>query len=78
MVSMSLRMPAHLAARIRAVARDTGVSRSALMREAIERHLSGGPPSTPSAFDLMADLVGTWEGPPDLSTNPKYLEGFGE
>ena len=77
MVSMSLRMPAHLAARIRAAARDAGVSRSALMREAIERHLSGGTPP-PSAFDLIADLAGTWEGPADLSTNPNYLEGFGE
>ena len=76
MVSMSLKMPAHLAARIRDVAEDRGVSKSALMREAIERHLSGGTPQ--SAFDLMADLVGRWEGPPDLSTNPKYMESFGE
>ncbi len=78
MVSMSLKMPAHLAERIRQAAEDRAVSKSALMREAIERHLSGGTPQPPSAFDLMADLVGTWEGPPDLSTNPKYMEGFGE
>lgn len=32
-----------------------------------------------SALELAGDLVGCLEGgPPDLSTNPKYMEGFGE
>lgn len=32
----------------------------------------------PSAFDLASDLAGCLDGPADLSTNPKYMEGFGE
>ena len=38
MVSLSLKMPASLAARLRHAAADRGVSKSALMREAIEYH----------------------------------------
>jgi hypothetical protein len=30
-----------------------------------------------SAFDVSRDIVGCVEGPGDLSTNPKYMEGFG-
>ncbi len=30
-----------------------------------------------SALDVSRDLVGCVEGPGDLSTNPKYMEGFG-
>ena len=28
--------------------------------------------------DLTKDVCGMFEGPGDLSTNPKYMEGFGE
>jgi hypothetical protein len=32
-----------------------------------------------SLLDVFSHLIGTVEGlPPDLSTNPKYMEGFGE
>jgi hypothetical protein len=31
----------------------------------------------PTATELAGDLVGCVEGPGDLSTNPKYMEGFG-
>ena len=31
-----------------------------------------------SAYDLAKDVVGSLDGPEDLSTNPKYMEGFGE
>lgn len=32
-----------------------------------------------SALELAGDLVGCLEGgPPDLSTNKKYMEGFGQ
>lgn len=35
-------------------------------------------PTPGSALELAGDLVGSVEGPRDLSTNPKYLEGFGQ
>lgn len=30
------------------------------------------------SFDQIKHLLGVIEGPGDLSTNPKYMEGFGE
>ena len=55
-------------------------SESALVREALESYLAEA--STPgSAYDLAreAGLIGrVRRGPSDLSTNRKYLEGFGK
>ena len=31
----------------------------------------------PVPFDQIKHLLGVGEGPGDLSTNPKYMEGFG-
>ena len=31
-----------------------------------------------SLYDRVKDLIGQVDGPPDLSTNPKYLHGVGE
>ena len=31
-----------------------------------------------SLYDRVTDLIGQVDGPPDLSTNSKYLHGFGE
>ena len=79
MVGISLKMPEPLAAEVAAVAHRKGVSKSALIREAIEMFLSADETSRPrSALELVADLVGSCEGPADLSTNKKYLEGFGQ
>lgn len=30
-----------------------------------------------SFLDGIEEIIGSVEGPPDLSTNPKYLDGFG-
>ena len=79
MVGISLKMPEALAAEVAAVARRRGVSKSALIREAIERLLSSDGADEPrSALDLARDLAGAFEGPEDLATNAKHMEGFGE
>ena len=31
----------------------------------------------PSGFDLLGEIIGSLEGPADLSTNPAHLEGYG-
>jgi hypothetical protein len=31
----------------------------------------------PTVGELAADLIGAFEGPGDLLTNPKYMEGYG-
>lgn len=79
MKTISLRIPNSLDRRISRQAKKLHVSKSQLVRDALEWYLEytrklGGP----SCYDLTRDLCGSVEGPPDLSTNRKYLEGFGQ
>ncbi len=70
-----------LSLRLEQAAEQRGQSEAALMREALERFLgeeNAPPRDEPSALDLVRDLAGSWEGPGDLSTNPKYMEDFGK
>ena len=78
MITTSLKVPEPLAAEIAAVARRRGISKSALIREAVRTFLSTEQAEPRSALDRMHDLVGAFEGPEDLSTNPEYMKGFGE
>lgn len=46
-----------------------------LISEALEEPVRPEPGSAlDAAWDVLEDVG---EGPPDLSTNPKYMEGFG-
>jgi hypothetical protein len=48
------------------------------VREILERHLVASEPAPESALARAGDLVGSVKRKPkDLSTNPKYLRGFG-
>jgi predicted DNA-binding protein len=76
MKTISLKLPLSLSIRLERVARERGQSKSEVVRAALERHLEDERPM--SALELAGDLVGCCEGPTDLSTNPKYLEGYGK
>jgi hypothetical protein len=55
-------------------------SESVVVREALEKHLAEEPKAL-SAYDIALQLgaVGCARNlPPDLSTNRKHMEGFGE
>lgn len=79
MIPISLKIPEPLAAEVAAAAHRRRVSKSALIREAIEGFLRGPEADRQgSALSLVADLAGSCEGPGDLSTNDAYMEGFGE
>jgi predicted DNA-binding protein len=55
-------------------------SESALVREALESYLADAPTHSP-AYEVAraTGLIGcASQAPSDLSTNRKYLEGFGE
>jgi hypothetical protein len=57
------------------------VSKSALVREAITRHLakSKALQHLVSAYELAKDWCDIVKNaPPNLATNPKYMERFGE
>ena len=56
-------------------ARRSGTSKGEVVREAIRQRLK--TKSKPTAFDALSALCGIMEGPPDLSTNKKYLANFG-
>jgi predicted transcriptional regulator len=82
MKTISLKLSARLHARLERAAKQRQQSKSDLVRRALEQFLNGEPSSQTkravSALELAGDLVGCAEGPGDLSTNPKYMEGLGE
>lgn len=47
-----------------------------LVEEALMSSRSGDPDE--SFLSGIEDLIGSVKGPADLSTNPRYMEGFGE
>ena len=75
--SWTIKLPRQLSARVARLARKRGISRSALVREAVEKLANEGGEET--FVDRVAAFVGAAKGlPADLSTNPKYLRGYGK
>ena len=77
MSTVSLKMPEELATRLAAAARRRGVTRSALMRDALESYLRRVGAGKGSAADAARDLIGLVEGPRDLSSHTRHMKGFG-
>lgn len=71
---VSFGLPANLDLALTALARQRQVSRSVLVREALENHLK---PAHRSALDLAGNLVGSIDGPAGLSASSKRMKGFG-
>jgi hypothetical protein len=65
--------------KIKRLAEREGTSAKEAVLRLVEQALAHETPSAPagSFLDGIEDLVGSIEGPADLSSNPKYLEGFG-
>lgn len=78
MPTMSLKVPDVLERRLTLLAESRGASRSAVIRDALERFLDETSPHPDSCLALASDLIGCVEGPADLSHNKKLLEGFGK
>lgn len=78
MGTLTVKLPAPLEAQLEAAVRKRGQRKSALVREAIERFLADPDNGKISVLDLLIDLKGSGAGPRDLSTNPKYMRGYGE
>lgn len=75
MTTLSLKLPRPLARDLEAEAASQGVSKSQVVRACLEEGLRRRRPrrARPSCLDLVEDLAGSFEGPADLSTNPRYL-----
>ncbi len=79
MSTVSLKLPDALHRRLAATATRSRRSKSAIIREALERYLDEVEPAPAgSVYDLLRDLIGSVEGPKDLSTNPRHLKGLGK
>ena len=79
MNTVSLKMPDPLAIRLEDTARQRGVSKSVLIRAALEAYLQAdGAERAKSTLSRVADLAGTLSGPEDLSVNKDYLRNFGQ
>jgi metal-responsive CopG/Arc/MetJ family transcriptional regulator len=76
--TVSLKVPEVLERRLARLAERRGVSRSEVMREALERFLEEKSARPDSCLAIASDLIGCVDGPPDLSHNKKRLEGFGK
>jgi metal-responsive CopG/Arc/MetJ family transcriptional regulator len=74
MKTIAIKLPDELLAEIQYLAKKRGKTKSAVMREALEEFLS-----TKTNHDVGSclDLAGYVEGPPDLSTNPAYMDHYG-
>jgi hypothetical protein len=75
---LTVKLPPDLGAKLKALAKRRRSTKSAIVREALETLVAtANDARSPSALDLAGDLVGCFDGPSDLSANPKSLEGFG-
>jgi hypothetical protein len=76
---LSVRISPKLYNMLRKKARASGKTESEFVRAALEKAFGMKKPRT--LYDVMKDIgfIGSIpDGPPDLSTNKKYMEGFGE
>jgi|CZKI01.1.fsa_nt_gi predicted transcriptional regulator len=77
MPTLTLKLPADAAARLDRMASRRRITKSAVMREALEDKLRSSA-NEPSVHDLMKASVGLIDsGVRDLGHNPRHLKGFG-
>lgn len=83
MANVSMKLPERLNKRLADAARRRKRAKSEIIRQALEQFLAAEPDAPKRAvkkgsfLDVAGDLIGSVEGPGDLSTNPKYMEDFG-
>ena len=77
MKTITVKLAPGLAAWLSQQSEQAGRSQSEIVREALEQQRLGQT-KAPSCRELLAELDGFFDGPPDLSTNPQYLAEFGK
>jgi len=79
MKTLTVKVPEKLDLKLAAVAAKRGESKSNLIRTAIESILNADGAVVPnSCLDMAKDIVGSVEGPSDLSYNKKHFRGYGK
>ena len=78
MVTITCNISEKLNAELEAMACRRGVSKSTVVRQALEKHLKRSKKKTPVlAFDLVRSLSGSLHGPANLSSHLRHMKGFG-
>jgi len=77
MTTLTLKVPSEMAAKLEAVAARKRLPKSKYVRDVLSTALNKEK-QEPSLHDLMKGAIGCFDGPSDLSTNPKYLKGYGK
>lgn len=80
MNTLTIKLPSRLQAEILEASAQEHLSKSEIVRRALEAYLRQRKTHAPfvSALDRAGDLVGCFAGgPADLSTNPEHLADFG-
>jgi hypothetical protein len=75
MPTVTVKLPEMLSRELSHEAKRRGVPKSAVIRESLEHTFaeSRKKGEGPSCLDLVADLIGIFDGPVDSSTNKEYL-----
>lgn len=75
---ITCKIPEELDGQLETEARRRRASKSAVVREALERALRPSRRAKrPTAYDVAKHLCGKLHGPSDLATHPKHMEGYG-
>ena len=77
MRAISLKLTEHLDQKLTALVRRRRSNRSTVLREALEA-FTGGRAVKPSVTAAATGLVGSLQGPADLSTAVAHLAGYGK
>jgi hypothetical protein len=79
MERINVRIDGSLKQKLEVEAARTGTSPSAVVRRALEEHFERqGEPENCLQLAERLGILGSIKGlPPDLTTNPDYMEGFG-
>jgi hypothetical protein len=80
MKNISLKLSNALAAKLISAAKQRRTTKSAILRAALDEYLARHAVPPPESFAALAkEFIGCVSGgPPDLSYNKKYMEGFGQ
>ncbi len=80
MNTLTLDLPAALDEQLTKAAQSQGASKVEIIYEAVKEYLAQRQTPPPDSFAaLAADVIGCAKGgPPDLSTNKKHMEGYGQ
>lgn len=79
MDTLTLKIPKELKTKLNRLAKEKGVTQSEIVRKALQDLIADDAFRLDGAFlDFAEDLAGSVEGPAQLSTDKKFLEGYGK